>query len=61
MIMSTPQNDAWLESARENFEEALEVEDWALCRAVIADCYSEGFNATARTLQELLNSAQNQD
>jgi hypothetical protein len=57
--MSLAENDEWLESARENFEEALDVEDFALCRAIIADCFTEGFDAAARALQRELDNAQN--
>lgn len=52
--MSTKQNDVWLEDAKMNFEEALEVEDFTLCRAIIADCRTEGFDGAANTLEKLL-------
>lgn len=30
-------NEAWLEVAKDNFEEAVGTENWALCRAIIED------------------------
>lgn len=43
--MSNKQNDTWLEEARSDLEEACQLGDWPMARAVIADIEEQGFNA----------------
>lgn len=56
--MSLAGNEFWLESAKEIFEEAVEAENWALCRAIIADVrdISPG---SATVLEQELKDKQN--
>jgi len=50
--MSNIENINWLENAKENFEEALEKGDWALCRAIIDDLHFNHFHTEAETLRK---------
>lgn len=57
--MSDRHNDEWFVSAKENFEEAIETEQWAIARAVIADLKDNGFADSAVVLERELSKAQN--
>lgn len=50
--MSNIQNEGWLESANDNFEEALEQGDWTLCESIIADVRDEGFKKESLIMQK---------
>lgn len=50
--MSNIQNEGWLEAANDNFEEALEQGDWALCESIIADVKDVGFKKESQTMQK---------
>jgi len=53
--MSHKQNDAWLEAAKENFDEAVSLGNWSLAQNVIDDCRDNGFTDEAETLRKKLN------
>lgn len=36
-------NEVWLEAAYQNFEEALEGQDWDTCNAIMLDVKDKGF------------------
>lgn len=56
--MSHPSTENWLENAAENFQEALSTENWAFCRAIIADVRDQSPSA-ANVMEKLLVEAQN--
>lgn len=57
--MSDKYNDEWLEAAKEWFEESIEVENWAQCRAIIEDLKENGFAPQALVLERTLSEKQN--
>lgn len=59
--MSHPINTAWIESAHENFEEALTRGDIALAKAIIADVIDAGFTDIARSMNLELRNVINHD
>lgn len=58
--MSTDANTVWLESAFENFEEALSEQNLTLARDIIADIKDKGFVAEAKELLLKLPQPENE-
>lgn len=54
--MSHPTNTVWLESAKENFDQALAEGNYALCKDIIADIQEAGFLEQGRELNEDLRN-----
>lgn len=52
--MSHIENDKWLESALENFQDALDAGNYALVKDIIADTFDAGFSDTARVMTNKL-------
>jgi hypothetical protein len=52
--MSHIANDKWLEAAYENFQEALESGNYALCKDIIADTQEAGFLEAGRIMNTQL-------
>lgn len=59
--MSLVENEAWLEAAKETFEESVELNNWDLARAVIGDVRDAGFHGSANVLETELIQAQNHE
>lgn len=55
--MSTSENLVWLESSKENLEEAISQRNWALANAIIQDTRDVGFSIEADAFQIELNKA----
>lgn len=53
--MSTEQNTIWLNSAKENFDQALIENNWHFCESIIGDMKDAGFPLEAEELQVRLN------
>ncbi len=58
--MSLKGNDAWLESAGENFYEAIEEEDFSLAIAILKDVEEAGFVEAARDMRNTLKMRQSE-
>lgn len=54
--MSHKQNDTWLEAAWENFKDALDAGNYALCKDIIADTQDAGFLDAGRSMNEELRN-----
>ena len=54
--MSHKANDAWLEAAQENFQEALDNSDYSLAAAVANDVDDAGFEKEAKKMRQSINS-----
>lgn len=54
--MSLKENDAWVEAAYENFDQAVEEGNYALCKDIIEDMKDKGFGEYARTLEIVLKA-----
>lgn len=55
--MSDIHSERWLESAHENFEQALQEGDVGQAKAIIADTLDAGFGSFARTMNRQLRNA----
>lgn len=53
--MSHPINDAWLEAAIENFEEALEGGQWDMVHNIMADVRDNGFEDAWKDMYKRYN------
>ncbi len=54
--MSHPKNDQWLEAAFENFMDAFDQGDYAMCQDVIGDVADAGFKRESELLDIKLKS-----
>lgn len=59
--MSKKQNSEWLESARENFEQALSDTNMMLAQSIINDTRDEGFRTEANHMEAQLNALSLED
>ncbi len=50
-MMSNKENDKWLEAAKENFEEAIEADQWDLAKDILADMKDKGFEKETSTMR----------
>lgn len=55
--MSNKQNDTWIESAFENFEQAIADGDFNFARAVVQDVRDSGFRESAARMELLLKDS----
>ena len=56
--MSTKENDVWLENAKDNFDDAVNVKNYAHAMAIIGDVKDRGFDKEARILAFELRNIQ---
>lgn len=55
-IMSTKENDLWVEVAYQNFQQAVSEHDYALAKDIIADTEDRGFGELAKMMTEELHN-----